>query len=302
MMFQAVEIDGEAYWDGGYSGNPTMTPLIDECVSDDTIIVGINPVERPGTPKRARDILNRLNEVSFNAVLLKELQMMALLRSRRRPRQRADGALGAHARAPGAQRRAGGPRRFVQAQRRMGLPDHAARRGPARGRRLPRRRMATRSASARRCRSNTCWRRCDAMGLLGILRRPRGSSSGWPIAAGRCCCWPPPPRWSPPPSPASRCWRTGPQTFMGSAARFVAQFFPLFLLGALFGKLMEDSGSVGAIARWMTQQLGAAARHPGGGAGRRGRHLWRRQPVRRRSSCWRRWRLRCSARPASRAA
>jgi NTE family protein len=80
FMFQAVEIDGQAYWDGGYSGNPTMTPLINECVSDDTIIVGINPVQRPGIPKSARDILNRLNEVAFNAVLLKELQMMALLR------------------------------------------------------------------------------------------------------------------------------------------------------------------------------------------------------------------------------
>ena len=79
-MFQAVEIDGEAYWDGGYSGNPTMTPLVQECVSDDTILVGINPVERPGIPRSARDILNRLNEVSFNAVLLKELRMMALLR------------------------------------------------------------------------------------------------------------------------------------------------------------------------------------------------------------------------------
>jgi NTE family protein len=79
-MFQAVEIDGEAYWDGGYSGNPTMTPLVQECISDDTILVGINPVERPGVPKSARDILNRLNEVSFNAVLLKELRMMALLR------------------------------------------------------------------------------------------------------------------------------------------------------------------------------------------------------------------------------
>ncbi len=79
-MFQAVEIDGEAYWDGGYSGNPTMTPLMQECVSDDTILVGINPVERPGIPRSARDILNRLNEVSFNAVLLKELRMIALLR------------------------------------------------------------------------------------------------------------------------------------------------------------------------------------------------------------------------------
>jgi NTE family protein len=79
-LFQAVEIDGESYWDGGYSGNPTMTPLIRECRSQDTILIPINPVERPGTPKTARDILNRLNEVSFNAVLLKELRMIALLR------------------------------------------------------------------------------------------------------------------------------------------------------------------------------------------------------------------------------
>jgi NTE family protein len=79
-LFQAVEIDGEAYWDGGYSGNPTITPLVRECRSEDTIIVPINPVERPGTPRSAREILNRLNEVSFNAVLLKELHMIALLR------------------------------------------------------------------------------------------------------------------------------------------------------------------------------------------------------------------------------
>ncbi|HMR33568.1 MAG TPA: patatin-like phospholipase family protein [Geminicoccaceae bacterium] len=79
-LFQAVEIDGEAYWDGGYSGNPTLTPLVRECKSDDTILVAINPVERPGTPRTARDILNRLNEISFNSVLLKELRMAALLR------------------------------------------------------------------------------------------------------------------------------------------------------------------------------------------------------------------------------
>ena len=78
--FKAVEIGGDAYWDGGYSGNPTITPLVQECVSDDTILVAINPVERPGIPRSARDILNRLNEVSFNAVLLKELRMIALLR------------------------------------------------------------------------------------------------------------------------------------------------------------------------------------------------------------------------------
>jgi NTE family protein len=79
-MFQAIEIDGEAYWDGGYSGNPTLTPLIRESKAHDTILIPINPIERPGVPRSATDILNRLNEVSFNAVVLKELRMMALLR------------------------------------------------------------------------------------------------------------------------------------------------------------------------------------------------------------------------------
>jgi NTE family protein len=79
-MFQAIEINGEAYWDGGYTGNPTITPLVQECESSDTLLVQINPVERPGTPKGARDILNRINEVAFNATLMKELRMIALLK------------------------------------------------------------------------------------------------------------------------------------------------------------------------------------------------------------------------------
>ena len=84
-MFQAIEIDGESYWDGGYSGNPTLTPLIRDSDADDIVLVAINPVQRPGTPKTARDILNRLNEVSFNAVLIKELRMLALMRRMLRP-------------------------------------------------------------------------------------------------------------------------------------------------------------------------------------------------------------------------
>ena len=68
------------YWDGGYSGNPTITPLVRECASHDTLLVAVNPVERQGTPRSAREILDRLNEVSFNATLLKELRMIALLR------------------------------------------------------------------------------------------------------------------------------------------------------------------------------------------------------------------------------
>jgi NTE family protein len=79
-MFRAIEIDGEAYWDGGYVGNPTITPLVRETDAHDTIIVQINPIERPELPRTAADILNRLNEISFNSPLAKELRMIALLR------------------------------------------------------------------------------------------------------------------------------------------------------------------------------------------------------------------------------
>jgi NTE family protein len=80
QMFQAVEIDGDPYWDGGFAGNPTLVPLITELTSDDTILIPINPINRPGTPRSARDILDRVNEISFNAVALKELKMLAMMR------------------------------------------------------------------------------------------------------------------------------------------------------------------------------------------------------------------------------
>src|ERR1700726_3230575 len=79
-MFQAIEIDGEAYWDGGFAGNPTITPLVRESDAQDTILVQINPRERLNTPRTAGDILDRLNEISFNSPLMKELRMIALLR------------------------------------------------------------------------------------------------------------------------------------------------------------------------------------------------------------------------------
>ena len=78
-MFPAIEIDGEPYWDGGYSGNPTLTPLVRESDAHDTILVQINPRERLEPPRTANEILNRLNEVSFNSPLMKELRMIALL-------------------------------------------------------------------------------------------------------------------------------------------------------------------------------------------------------------------------------
>jgi NTE family protein len=97
QMFQAIEIDGDAYWDGGYSGNPSIMPLVLECNSRDTILVPINPVERPGTPRSAREILDRINEVAFNAVTLKELKMIALLRQVADP-GKSEGALWAEMR------------------------------------------------------------------------------------------------------------------------------------------------------------------------------------------------------------
>ena len=73
-LFQAIEIGGEAYWDGGYIGNPALFPLFYETDSRDIVIVHINPIERDEVPVRAPDILNRINEISFNSSLLRELR------------------------------------------------------------------------------------------------------------------------------------------------------------------------------------------------------------------------------------
>ncbi|WP_029058651.1 patatin-like phospholipase family protein [Stappia stellulata] len=73
-LFQAVEIDGVPYWDGGYMGNPPLFPLFGETATSDTVLIQINPVERPETPKSAREILNRLNEITFNSTLLREMR------------------------------------------------------------------------------------------------------------------------------------------------------------------------------------------------------------------------------------
>ena len=80
FLFKAVEIDGEAYWDGGYMGNPALYPLVDECDARDLVIVQINPLVRAEVPKSAADIRNRVNELSFNASLLKELRAILLLK------------------------------------------------------------------------------------------------------------------------------------------------------------------------------------------------------------------------------
>lgn len=74
MMFQAVEIDGEAYWDGGYCGNPALHPLIYKCEGRDIMLVQINPISRDAIPNDAQEILERVNEITFNAALLAEMR------------------------------------------------------------------------------------------------------------------------------------------------------------------------------------------------------------------------------------
>lgn len=73
-MFQAVEIEGVPYWDGGFMGNPVLFPFFENTKSNDILLVQINPIERKETPKSARNILNRANEITFNSSLLREFR------------------------------------------------------------------------------------------------------------------------------------------------------------------------------------------------------------------------------------
>ena len=74
FLFKAVEIDGEHYWDGGYMGNPVLFPFFYKCKSRDVLILHVNPIERPEVPTTATEIMNRINEISFNGSLLKEFR------------------------------------------------------------------------------------------------------------------------------------------------------------------------------------------------------------------------------------
>lgn len=74
MVFQAVEIDGVPYWDGGYMGNPSLFPFHTHTDCSDIVVIQINPLERQGAPKTSQEIMNRINEISFNSSLLKELR------------------------------------------------------------------------------------------------------------------------------------------------------------------------------------------------------------------------------------
>ena len=79
QLYPAVIIDGEAYWDGGYSANPALMPLVASPASPDIVVVQINPIVRHSEPVSAREIINRVNEISFNTALIKELRAIALM-------------------------------------------------------------------------------------------------------------------------------------------------------------------------------------------------------------------------------
>ena len=80
QIFKAVEIDGVPYWDGGYGGNPALFPFFYASRVEDVLLVQINPVAREGAPRSAREIQNRVDEITFNAGLLRELRAIAFVK------------------------------------------------------------------------------------------------------------------------------------------------------------------------------------------------------------------------------
>ncbi len=80
QLFRAVEIKGVPYWDGGYGGNPALYPFFKASATEDVLLVQINPVVREGTPKSANEIQNRIDEITFNAGLLREFRSIAFVK------------------------------------------------------------------------------------------------------------------------------------------------------------------------------------------------------------------------------
>jgi NTE family protein len=78
-IFKAVEIEGEHYWDGGYMGNPAIFPLIYNSRSKDVVLIHINPIERAKLPTTSSEIFNRINEISFNSSLMREMRAIAFV-------------------------------------------------------------------------------------------------------------------------------------------------------------------------------------------------------------------------------
>jgi NTE family protein len=79
FLFKAVEVDGEHYWDGGYMGNPVLFPFFYEAEASDIVIVHVNPIERDEVPTTAPEIMNRINEITFNSSLMRELRSISFV-------------------------------------------------------------------------------------------------------------------------------------------------------------------------------------------------------------------------------
>lgn len=79
-LFPAVEVDGEAYWDGSYMGNPSLLPLLTETPTLDLMLVQVHPSARAGLPLGSAAVLDRINEITFHGSLVKELRSLAILR------------------------------------------------------------------------------------------------------------------------------------------------------------------------------------------------------------------------------
>jgi NTE family protein len=73
-VFQAIEIDGEYFWDGGYMGNPPIFPIIYNCASADVLLIMVNPIHIDQVPQTAQAILDRINTLSFNSSLMREMR------------------------------------------------------------------------------------------------------------------------------------------------------------------------------------------------------------------------------------
>ncbi|WP_290652078.1 patatin-like phospholipase family protein [Aquisalimonas sp.] len=81
LLFHAIEIDGEHYWDGGYTANPALWPLVLECHARDLLLVQLTPRERKDIPTSVAEIVDRANEISFNASVMRELELLGMLRT-----------------------------------------------------------------------------------------------------------------------------------------------------------------------------------------------------------------------------
>lgn len=79
FISKSIEVEGDFYWDGGYSGNPALRPLIKETESSDIVIIQVNPLNNDDIPAKAQEILNRVNEISFNNAILRELNCLSLI-------------------------------------------------------------------------------------------------------------------------------------------------------------------------------------------------------------------------------